>query len=108
MATPSDTADIWNLLLGGGAVAFVTGLYKVWKDVREGTWRRQDTAIADLEKWRRDADDAREWEALQHQWWRNRAGRLEYIILTLLGPDKLPKSEPYPVRPQQDSPDQRK
>lgn len=99
--TPS---EILNLLLGAGGVAFVAACYKVVKDYREGTWRRQDTAVADLERWRAAADDAREWAELQHQWWRYRAGRLEYVIMVNLGPDYIPPPEPYPVRPQQDSP----
>lgn len=92
-------SEILNLLLGAGGVAFIAAVYKVVKDWREGTWRRQDDAVADLERWRSAADDAREWEAVQHQWWRAWAGRLEYVILTRLGSSELPRREPYPTKP---------
>lgn len=95
-----ESNDLLNAFLGGGLVAFIAALYKVVEGWREGTWRRQDHAYADLEKWRKDADDAREWEALQHQWWRQRAGRLEWVILVNLGPEKVPPAEPYPTRPE--------
>lgn len=95
-------SEILNLLLGAGFAGFLTAVYRVVKDWRQGTWRRQDTAIADLEKWRRDADDAREWAEAQHQWWRQRAGRLEYVIMVNLGPDYVVPPEPYPVRPDPD------
>lgn len=95
--TPSEAL---NLLLGAGGIAFVAGIYKVVKDYREGTWLRQDHAVADLERWRAKADDSREWEAAQHAWWRYWAGRLEYVILTKLGAESLPEKEPYPARPQ--------
>lgn len=91
--------EILNLLLGAGGMAFIASLYKVIKDFREGTWRRHDTAVADLERWRKSADNAREWAEVQHQWWRERAGRLEYVILTKLGASELPTKEPYPIHP---------
>jgi hypothetical protein len=94
-----DPTSILIALFSAGGVAFLTACYRAFRDWREGTWKRRDSAVADLEKWRRDADDAREWEALQHQWWRGRAGRLEYVILTNLGQDALPEKEPYPTRP---------
>ena len=93
------TTDILNLLLGAGGIAFLTAVYKGIKDYREGTWKRRDGMVADLDKWREAADDAREWEAMQHQWWRDFAGRCVYVITTKLGPDALPPKEPYPVRP---------
>ncbi len=102
MADAGTASDFLNALLGAGGAAFLAAAYKGIKDYREGTWRRQDGAVADLEKWRRAADDAREWEAVQHQWWRGRAGTLEHVIRTSLGAEQLPpREEPYPVRPQE-------
>lgn len=42
-------------------------------------------AVADLERWRQASDDAREWEAANGQYWRQRAGGLEHVIRTQLG-----------------------
>jgi hypothetical protein len=94
-----EASEVLNIVLGAGGVAFLYAVGKVVKDYREGSWRRNDTAVADLEKWRRDADDAREWCESQHQWWRSWAGRLEWVILTRLGPNALPKRDEYPVKP---------
>jgi len=88
-----------NLILGGGFVATIGAVYKGLKEYREGSWRRKDSAVADLERWRKQSDDAREWEAVQHQWWRSWAGRLEYKITSTLGPEALPTKEPYPTHP---------
>lgn len=91
--------EVINIVLGAGGVAFMTLATRFFIEWREGTWKHQDTAIDDLEKWRSDADDAREWAEIQHQWWRARAGRLEWVILVKLGPDYVPKAEPYPTKP---------
>lgn len=93
------TTDLLNIVLGAGGVGFLFAVAKVVTAWREGTWKRNDTAVADLERWRADANDEREWEALQHQWWRQWAGRLEYKIVSTLGHKALPEREPYPTKP---------
>jgi hypothetical protein len=100
MAAEASTIDLLNIVLGAGGVGFVYACAKVITAWREGTWRRKDSAVADLEKWRRDADDAREWEAVQHEWWRQWAGRLEYTVTSQLGHGALPPKDPYPQRPE--------
>lgn len=95
----ADSSQWINVLFGAGAAGTIGALYKGIKEFREGSWRRKDSAVADLERWRRQADDAREWEALQHQWWRDYAGRLVFVITSVLGPEKLPKKPPYPKHP---------
>lgn len=93
------TTDWITALVGAGAAGTVAALYRGIKDYREGSWRRSDSAVADLERWRQQSDDAREWEALQHLWWRDYAGRLVFIIITKLGAEELPVKEPYPEHP---------
>lgn len=99
MSDSVNVSDLLNALLGAGGVGFIAAAYKGVKDYRKGTWQRQDGAIADLEKWRKSADDAREWEQLQGEYWHNWAGTLEHVVRTELGPEALPVKEPYPVRP---------
>lgn len=93
--------NISNILVAvfsvGGA-AFFAAIYRAFKDHRAGSWTRREQAIADLERWRKDSDDSREWEAVQHQWWRSWAGNLEHRILVKLGPEELPTRPPYPTR----------
>lgn len=93
-----DLSGGWETLLGAGAAGTLMAVWQIITNWRESSWRRADSAVNDLERWRRDADDAREWEAAQHQWWMERAGELEYQILTRLGPDALPPKQPYPQR----------
>ena len=92
------TGDFLNLLLGAGGAGFLAAAYKGIKDFREGSWRRQDGAVADLERWRRTADDAREWETTMGEYWHARAGDLEHIIRTGMGAEAVPPSKPLPVR----------
>lgn len=88
-----------DILLGAGGAGTIYAAYKSIKDWRESTWKHSGTAISDLERWRRNADESREWEAAQHQWWRDRAAELEYLLITHLGTEMLPEKPPYPERP---------
>jgi hypothetical protein len=103
MADGASSVDVLNIVLGAGGVGFVYACAKVFTAWREGTWRRNDSAVADLEKWRKTADDAREWEAAQHAWWRQWAGRLEYTVTSRLGFEALPPKDQYPRRPEEEA-----
>jgi len=92
------TGDFLNLLLGAGGAGFLAAAYKGIKDFREGSWRRQDGAVADLEKWRHTSDEAREWETTMGEYWRSRAGDFEHVIRTGMGPEFVPPAPPLPVR----------
>ena len=92
------TSDLLNALLGAGGVGFMAALYRGVKDYREGTWRHRDGAVADLEKWRKSSDEARQWEQIQGEYWHNWAADLEYIVRTKLGEGALPVKDPFPIR----------
>jgi hypothetical protein len=92
------TRDILLVVFSAGGIAFLTAVTHAIKEWRDGSWTRREKAISDLERWRRDSDDAREWEAIQHQWWRTWAGRLEYVILQQLGEKALPTRPAYPEK----------
>ena len=105
MADAITATDLLTGLLGAGGLGFVAALYKGVKDYREGTWKRRDGAVADLEKWRVSSDDARraavcdrDWEAAQGRHWFTRAGDLEHVIRVELGPERIPVEHPFPVR----------
>src|SRR5512143_1923084 len=91
-----------DVILTAGTAAVITASYQAIKNWRESSWKHSNSAVNDLEHWRRDADDAREWEAAQHLWWQERAAELEYIITSKCGPDLLPPKRPYPERPVRD------
>ena len=90
--------QILNLILGGGAVTTIGALVKGVQAIKAGSRTNVRDAIGDLEKWREDSDDVREWEAAQHQWWRDWAWKLSYALTTRNGPESLPLKEPYPTR----------
>lgn len=99
METANTGSQLLNFFLGGGLVAAIAAAFKGIQALKAGSHSKEREAIQDLEKWRSDSDDAREWEAAQHQWWRDWAGRLAYVILTHLGQGAMPEKEPYPERP---------
>ena len=106
MADSLAASDLLTALLGAGGVGFIGMAYKAVKDYREGTWKRRDGAVADLEKWRQSADDARhtaesdrDWEATQGRYYYNYSGDLERVIRVELGEPRLPIKPPFPIRP---------
>ena len=78
MATPPN--DALNLLLGAGGAAFLTAVYKAYKDIREGTWKRRDNAVADLERWRDENDSKRHTAETREDAWRAFAGDCEHLL----------------------------
>ena len=100
------TGTVVTALLSGGGVAAIVAAAKAIKEFRQGSRKFQTDAVADLEKWRRDSDDAREaeaaradWEALMGRYWRDWAGTCEHQIRVGQGSDALPTQPPLPVRP---------
>lgn len=97
MTDPATSGNLLYILFGGAGIAFLTGLYKMFKDYRESRDKRRSSTLNDLERWRRKTDDAREWSEAQLSWYRDWSGRLEYE-LSRQGLS-LPEKTPYPVRP---------
>lgn len=76
----SQPTDFLQLLLGAGGVAFLTAVFKAFKEWREGSWRRRDAAVADLERWRDDNDNRRRTAEDERDGWRAYAGDLEHLL----------------------------
>lgn len=98
------TSDFIKLCLGAGGAGAITAGYKALKDFRDSSGKRSDGAVADLEKWRRNSDNARErsearadYEAGMGRYWRDWAGTLEHVIRTSLPPEALPVQPPMPL-----------
>ena len=95
-----------SLVLGAGGVAFVGALFQGIKMYRDSTSARMSKAIADLERWREDAD-RRTREALaaadslreEVSYWQTRAGRMEYVIIKNGLQDQVPPPPSLPERP---------
>lgn len=86
-------------LLGGGIVVFIGAIGGAVKWMADGASRREDKAETQIKNWQRDTVDRATWEAKQHDWWRDWAGRCEYVITSRLGAEALPDKRPYPKRP---------
>jgi hypothetical protein len=86
-------------LLGAGGLAFFAAVGGAIKWIYDGVSRREDKVETQTRRWQRDTVDRATWEAKQHDYWRDRAGRAEYVIMTRLGEDALPDAKPYPRRP---------
>jgi hypothetical protein len=88
-------------LLGAGGLAFFAAVGGAIKWIYDGVSRREDKVETQTRRWQRETVDRATWEAKQHDYWRDYAARLEYVITShpALGPDKLPEKRPYPRRP---------
>lgn len=89
-------------LLGAGGLAFLAAIGGAVKWIAEGASRREDKVETQVKNWQRDTVDRATWEAKQHDWWRDYAGRLEYVVTSRLGEEALPQKRPYPKRPRRE------
>lgn len=67
-------------LLGAGGATFIWTVVKSYLAVRDSAEVREDKAIANLEKWRDDADTRARNCMVERDYWRARAGSLEHIV----------------------------
>lgn len=75
MDTPG-LPELLALVLGGGGVAMVQGVFRAIAAYRDGARARERDVITDSESWRRAVyDDLREMED-SRDWWRQRAAEL--------------------------------
>lgn len=88
------------LVLGGGGAAAIFTLVKAVLAVRASTDTREATAVANLERWRRDADeraDTAYYELSKERevsaYWQRRAGVAEH----LLARNGVPMPQPPPA-----------
>lgn len=88
-------------LLGAGGLAFFGAIGAAINWIYNGVSRREDKVETQTRRWQRETVNRATWEAKQHDWWRDYAGRLEYIITSNphLGASALPEKRPYPKRP---------
>lgn len=92
-------SDWVQVFLGAGGLAFLGAIGAAVKWVASGVSRREDKVETQTRRWQRETVDRATWEAKQHDYWRERAGRAEHVIITRLGEDALPEARPYPRRP---------
>lgn len=102
----ASASDVLIALLGAGGAGSLAILAKGIKEWRAGSWIRQDKAVNNLHEWFDEVDNEREWQALQHSWWRDWGSRLEYELTSRGLP--LPKKERYPSKPKPQSDKERK
>lgn len=69
-----------STVLGGGLAITVTALIRGWRTLRAGARAREREGIADLAKWREEADDARRECEKDRQYWHSVAARYGYQL----------------------------
>lgn len=85
---------ILTVVLGAGGAGFVTAVVSGIRALQRGVAGRTREGIADLARWRDEANDAREKAERSRDAWRAYAARLEYAILSTGG--DLPKDAARP------------
>lgn len=91
---------VLDLILGGGGVAFLACLYQGAKMFRDGTDKRITRDMANLEKRIAEAREDADFYQEEADYWRTRAGRLEYVVLKHGLQNEVPPPPPLPERPQ--------
>lgn len=88
------------LILGGGGAAAIFTLAKAYLAIRNSTDTREATAIANLERWRLDADERARvayyelgFEREVSSYWQRRAGVAEHLLAS----HGVPVPEPPPA-----------
>jgi hypothetical protein len=98
-------SDFLKFLMGGGLVLFLGAIGGAVKWLADGASRREDKAETQIKNWQRDTVNRATWEALQHDWWREKANKNERVIVVQLGEDKVPRMRAYPKRPKDEEAD---
>lgn len=83
-----DLAGVIAVLLSTGAGAFILALVKGWRDIKAGARRGQREALAELVRYRNEAEADRDY-------WRDLAGRRAYQLRLV----NVEPSDPDPVPP---------
>ena len=89
-----DAQTILTVLLGAGGTGALTALFAGMRALQRGVSGKTREGIADLARWRDEANEARERAERARDAWRAYAGTLEYQLLSTGG--KLPDNA---VRP---------
>lgn len=89
--------DLLTLLLGGGAVATITALFKGVRSIQSGARARERDTVNELIKQRQESWLDRDFAEDQRDYWRNWAGTVEYYA-NQKGVE-LPPRPPEPEKP---------
>ena len=91
-----------SLLLGAGGAGAITAALSGIKMLKEQASKRTERAIEQMEKWKNDAVLDAEWYQDLADYWRSRAGDVEYAARSATAlPVIIPDPKPMPVRPPQ-------
>lgn len=104
----NDVKDVLPFVFGAGGVAFLTALFKWINEWRDSAEFREGKAIANLERWRNEADaralkalnDA-EWEREMGLYWAVVAGTYRFALLS--NGIQSPEIPDKPVRKEHDT-----
>jgi len=93
-----ESGDLLGLLLGGGLVATIGAIFQGVRSLQTGARAREKDTVNGLVKQRNEAWEDRDYAIEERDYWRNWAGRLEYVAGR--GGVTIPEKPPYPVKPE--------
>jgi hypothetical protein len=94
--------ELLNTILGAGGLAFLLALGQGIRWMLDRASAREDRVDKQSQDWQKTMYRRLKYEADQHDWFRDYAGRCESLIIRRLGEEELPAKKPYPREPQED------
>lgn len=101
-----DLESFLALPLFGGLAGLIYAVAKAWTLIRSGTRTQERDAVRERTQWNRSLVRRAQWAEIQLDWWRARAGDLEYVIRRWLGEEHIPPARRYPAQPEGDEDDE--
>lgn len=95
-------SGLLNTVLGAGGLAFLYALGQGIRWMLDRASAREDKVEKQSQDWQKTMYRRLKYEADQHDWFRDYAGRCESTIIRRIGEDALPPKKPYPREPQED------
>lgn len=78
------------IILSAGTAAMIGAVVQAYRSLKEGSRADDRDALAELESSRTRERDRADNAETDRDYWRNRAGGLEFVLVSRLGADALP------------------
>lgn len=90
--------ELFGLLLSTGGAAMLWAIVQSWRALRSGAIADEKSQVDVADERRREAEIDRDTAVSVANYWRNRAGVLEYLLVKNLGSEAIPEfPQPPPL-----------
>lgn len=89
--------ELLAILLSTGTAAMIWAVVQAWRAIRSGAVADEKDSVETADHRRRVAETDRDAAITVANYWRARAGVLEYILSKEKGPDAIPDFPPEPI-----------